>query len=53
MSENHWNNKLSKKDVVDIKKLLGKETQKEIAKRFKINQSTVSDIKLGKIRRYE
>jgi hypothetical protein len=53
VSENHWNNKLSKKDVVDIKKLLGKETQKEIAKRFKINQSTVSDIKLGKIRRYE
>ena len=55
-SETHWNSKLSKKDVLDIKlKILEKKlTQKEIAKIYNVNQSTISDIKNKKIRnKYE
>jgi len=53
ISENHHNSKLSKKDVIEIRKMLGLKTQKQIAAKFKINQSTVSDIKNFKIRNYE
>lgn len=41
--------KLSKNDVIKIKKLLNEgKTQKTIAKMFNINQTTVSNIKVGK-----
>lgn len=41
--------KLSEKDVLEIKLLLGKISQKEIAIKFNIDQSTVSNIKTGKL----
>lgn len=39
--------KLTERDVKDIKLLLGFVTQKEIAKRFNVNQYTISKIKRG------
>jgi hypothetical protein len=55
VSINHWNCKLSKKDIIDIKYLIDnkEKTQKEISKIYKVNQSTISDIKNGKKRKYE
>tara|TARA_R110002020_G_scaffold51712_1_gene146201 strand:- start:241 stop:762 length:522 start_codon:yes stop_codon:yes gene_type:complete len=53
VSESHWNCKLSRQDVVNIKKLIPFKTQKEISLLFKVNQSTISDIKNNKIRTHE
>ncbi len=47
--EKNGYSKLTEKDIVQIKKLIGKLTQKEIANKFKIDQSTVSCIKTGKL----
>ena len=43
--------KLSESDVVDIKRMLaeGKFTQKDIAYIFKVSQSTITNINVGKV----
>jgi len=48
--ENHPRSKLTEKGIVKIKILLeeGNLTQKEIAEKFGISQTTISDIKTGK-----
>lgn len=48
MGENHPKAKLTAIDVKEIRSLKGIETQVSLAKRFKINQATVSSIQLGK-----
>jgi predicted XRE-type DNA-binding protein len=56
VSENHWNCKLSKLNIKEILNLINKGniSQKEIAKKYNVNQSTISDIKNKKIRfKYE
>jgi len=48
--ENSSNSILTKKGIIEIKKLLEKEilTQKEIAEKFGVKQSTISNIKTGR-----
>ncbi len=47
--EQHWNNKLTATDVIEIRALRGKEFQKDIALRFGVNKATIGDVQRGKI----
>lgn len=50
-NENHWNNKLSNDDVLEIRKMLEIGfKQYEIANRYGVNSSVISKIKTGKAR---
>ena len=47
--ELHGRHKLTKNEVEQIRNLIGKMSQKEIALKFKISQPTVSAIKTGRL----
>lgn len=44
---NHWNSKLTSDQVVEIKNLIGKKTQDEIADIFGVSRGCISDIQRG------
>lgn len=52
--EGNGNSKLSEKEVVEIKRLLqdNQLSQNKIAKMYKVNQSTISSIKVGRLWSY-
>lgn len=45
---NQWKSKLTEKDVLEIRNLLGTETQTSIARRYNVDPSLISDIKRRK-----
>lgn len=46
--EKHRNAKLKETDVIEIKKLIGSEKYRDIAKRYGVSETAVADIKLGR-----
>lgn len=50
-SEKHWNCKLTKRDVINIKHLAKSHLQREIANAFCVSRTTISSILIGKSRK--